>query len=122
MSTTKQKLLTKVSNYLNAVEDRLKLGSVPIVFDTDLIMESASVKTYDVKTLFSKHALYKLRTIAVSVLVKDTDPTSPVYNAYINSEAVITHSVSDLGIVTIANRSHDPVTVCIKISSPTVLL
>ncbi len=122
MTTASAKLTTSVSNYLSKVEGKMKMGSTPIIYETAVVMLADSVKTYDVKTVFSKHSLYDLRSITVEVLVKDTDPNSPTNAAYVNSEAVVTHGVNDSGIVTICNNSNQTVDLCVKISSPTVLL
>ncbi len=121
MSASKNKLVTSITAYLAKVEKKIGAGSTPLIFQTDTVMPADSVLNFDIKPLFEDHALYDLRSVDVVVTLKDEDPLSKTKDFYINAEASITYGVNALGQVRLHNASTTASTVCVKISSPTVV-
>lgn len=126
MSTSKNKMLVSIENYLNAVNDKIKNISLddlkdsfkPLVFEKNITLNSDAVRQYDLKTLMDDHHKYQLASAEIKVLVKDVDSSSKTYNSFVNSEEVITSSIDLDGLIKIHNTSNDSRICVIKIMPP----
>lgn len=119
MSSNKNKLLTAVSNYLEAIKEKIGTGEKPIVFIEDYLITPETNKTYDLKDYVEDHTLYNLTSARVEVLVLDEEVGSPTSGYYIGSEAVVITGIKPSGEVIIRNETTDNLRLVIKIFTPT---
>lgn len=120
MSKSKNKLLLAIQNYLEKVEEKLKLGGTPLIYEQSVVLSAGLVREYDIKATFPDHNKFRLMSTSIEVLVKDTDAASPTYDMFINSQAVITTAIDMDGNIKIHNSSNESQTIIIKISTPSV--
>lgn len=113
-ATFKNAMLQKMLAYF----DKVKLNIRPLVYDIDVTIASGAVKTYDLKSLMTDHVLYDLRSARVEVLVFSTEAGYPLANTYVNSQAVVSTGITDVGIVSIYNSDISPVKVIVRIDRP----
>lgn len=77
---------------------------------------SSVTKQYDLQTLLgSTYDSFDLKTAEITVRAKDTNPTSPLYNAQANAEALISYGIKDERYVLVANQSTGSLEVYIKV-------
>lgn len=75
-----------------------------------------AVRQYDLQTLMAvQFANYDIKTAEISVRVKDTNPASPLYNAYANAEAIVSYGLKDNRYVIVANQSGGSLDVYVKV-------
>jgi hypothetical protein len=74
-------------------------------------------KQYDLQTLLgSAYLTYDLKAALVTVLAKDTSPSSPLFNAYANAEGLIVYGIKDNRYVIVANQSGASIDLYVKVA------
>lgn len=75
-----------------------------------------AVRQYDLQTLMGANfTSYDIKTAEIGIRVKDTNPASPLYNAYANAEAFVSYGLKDNRYVIVANQSGGPIDIYIKV-------
>lgn len=122
MSTTKDKLVNTVNEWLLKVEDKLKGGTSAIYYSGNTTIGAYGTIELDIKDLFRGYAGYSLLSSRILVKVLDDEPTSLTYGQWINPEAIITVGMHSDGRVKIKSLNSAQVTLMIAINSPNVVL
>lgn len=114
-------LLSDLASSLVGLKNTLlilvKNSSKKVVSETVTIL-AGQTKIYDVATLLGANsAEYDIQATNVRVRAKDPYSTSPTYNMFINSEAVVTTALSDTS-VNVYNNTNLDLTVQIFVEVP----
>jgi len=99
-----------------------KIELVPVKAQTAMAVNeyitvaAGGVKSYDLQTLLgTDHAAFDKKTAEICVRIKDTNGSSPLYNAYANAEALVSYGIKDERTVIIANQHTAPVDLYVKV-------
>lgn len=81
-----------------------------------ITVAAGGVKSYDLQTMLgADHAAFDKKTAEICVRIKDTNGSSPLYNAYANAEALVSYGIKDERTVIIANQHTAPVDLYVKV-------
>lgn len=81
-----------------------------------ITLASNAQKQYDLQTLLgATYGTFDLKGADITVLAKDTNPASPLYNGYANSEALVLYGLKDSRYVIVANQSGAPIDLSVKV-------
>lgn len=122
MSTTKDKLVNTVNEWLLKVEDKLKGGTSAIYYSGNTTIGAYGTIELDIKDLFQGHAGYSLLSSRILVKVLDDESTSLTYGQWISPEAIITVGMHTDGRVKITSLNSAQVTLMIVINSPNAVI
>lgn len=98
-------------------DNLLKQKGPKVVVSEYITVTAGSTRQYDLHSLLEGDlAVYDLKTADITVRVKDTNPTSPLYNIYANAEAVVSYGITaDESYVIIANQANVAVDLYVKV-------
>lgn len=93
----------------------IKAGTA-IAVNEYVTVTAGGVRQYDLQTLLgAAHTTFDKKTAEICVRAKDTNGSSPMYNAYANAEAMVSYGLKDERYVIIANQSSVALELYVKV-------
>lgn len=91
-------------------------ASTAIPVNEYVTIANDAVQQYDLQTILgASFADYDLKTAEISLRVKDTNATSPTFDAYVNAEGVAVYGVLSERYVVISNQSGSSLDFYVKV-------
>jgi hypothetical protein len=93
----------------------IKAGTA-IAVNEYVTVTAGGVRQYDLQTLLgAAHTTFDKKTAEICIRAKDTNGSSPMYNAYANAEAMVSYGLKDERYVIIANQSSVALELYVKV-------